>query len=34
MCNTTPYYCRINKTTYTIEVYADIHIELDLNENN
>ena len=29
MCNSTPYYCRINKTTYAIDVYADICIDLD-----
>ena len=34
MANSTPHYCRINKTTYTIEVYADIYIDLELNENN
>ncbi len=31
MANSTPYYCRVNKTTYAIDVYADIHIDIEQN---
>lgn len=29
MANSTPYYCRVNKTTYGIDIYADIHIDIE-----